>query len=113
MSVIVGFHHVALTVRDLATSAEWYRTVLGLEELFREDGEQRQAVIFGFPGGGHAVGLVTHRRGAAAFDPTVTGLDHLAFNRADAIRPGSVARTAGSKRAWRTPASSTCRPAQS
>ncbi len=66
-------------VRDLATSAEWYRTVLGLEELFREDGEQRQAVIFGFPGGGHAVGLVTHRRGAAAFDPTVTGLDHLAF----------------------------------
>ena len=79
MSVIVGFHHVALTVRDLATSAEWYRTVLGLEELFREDGEQRQAVIFGFPGGGHAVGLVTHRRRAAAFDPTVTGLDHLAF----------------------------------
>jgi catechol 2,3-dioxygenase-like lactoylglutathione lyase family enzyme len=35
MSVISGFHHVALTVRDLATSAEWYRTVLGLEELFR------------------------------------------------------------------------------
>ncbi len=35
MSVIVGFHHVALTVRDLATSAEWYQTVLGLEELFR------------------------------------------------------------------------------
>ena len=79
MSVISGFHHVALTVRDLATSAEWYRTVLGLEELFREDGEQRQAVIFGFPGGGHAVGLVAHRRGAAGFDPTVTGLDHLAF----------------------------------
>ncbi len=25
------------------------------------------------------MGLVTHRRGAAAFDPTVTGLDHLAF----------------------------------
>ena len=79
MSVFFGFHHVSLTVRDLATSAEWYRTVLGLEELFREDGEQRQAVIFGFPGGGHAVALVTHRRGAAAFDPTVTGLDHLAF----------------------------------
>jgi catechol 2,3-dioxygenase-like lactoylglutathione lyase family enzyme len=25
------FHHVALTVSDVATSAEWYSTVLGLE----------------------------------------------------------------------------------
>ena len=40
---------------------------------------KRQAVIFGFPGGGHSVGLVAQRRGAGAFDPTVTGLDHLAF----------------------------------
>ncbi len=48
MSVISGFHHVSLTVRNLATSAEWYRTVLASEELFREDGEQRQAVILVF-----------------------------------------------------------------
>ena len=79
MSAISGFHHVSLTVRDLTTSADCYRAVLGLEELFREDAEQRQAVIFGFPGGGPAVGLVAHRGAGTAFDPTVIGLDHLAF----------------------------------
>ena len=79
MSVLNGFHHVALTVTDLARSAEWYRDVLGLEELFREEGEQRQAVIFRFPGGGHAVGLVAHGDAGRPFSPTVTGLDHVAF----------------------------------
>lgn len=80
MRAFTGLHHAALTVSDLATSADWYRTVLGLEEVFREEGDQRQAVIFRFPGGGHAVGLVGHGRDSTAFDPTAIGLDHLAFS---------------------------------
>lgn len=31
MPVISGYHHVGLSVTDLAKSTEWYRTVLELE----------------------------------------------------------------------------------
>ena len=79
MSELTGFHHVALTVSDLATSAAWYQRVLGLVELFREDGNDRRAVVFGFPGGGHAVGLVWHAETTGAFDPRQVGLDHFSF----------------------------------
>jgi glyoxylase I family protein len=73
------FHHVALTVADAGASAEWYRDVLGLVELFREEGDGRHAVVLGFPGGGHAVGLVSHPSTSGSFDPATTGLDHLSF----------------------------------
>ena len=43
MTELVRFHHVALTVTDLDRSASWYRGVLGLVELFREDGDERRA----------------------------------------------------------------------
>lgn len=87
--------------------------MLGLEELFREDGDQRQAVIFGFPGGGHAVGLVSHRRDAAPFNPVVMGLDHLAFTVPTPPGAGSVGRAARPKGHRSTLASSTCRPVPS
>ncbi len=34
---IEGFDHVALAVRDLAASREWYERVLGLERRFEEE----------------------------------------------------------------------------
>jgi catechol-2,3-dioxygenase len=74
-----GFHHVALTVSDLDASAVWYERVLGLVVLFREDGDRRRAVVFGFPGGGHAVGLVWHAGADDGFDPRRIGLDHVSF----------------------------------
>ncbi len=80
MTVLRGFHHVALTVRDLAVSSQWYREVLGLEEMFREESEHRRAVVFRFPGGGHAVGLVQHASNLGGFHAERTGLDHLAFS---------------------------------
>lgn len=79
MSDLSGFHHVALTVPDLDTSAAWYHRVLGLVELFREEGDDRRAVVFGFPGGGHAVGLVWHAATTGNFDPRRVGLDHFSF----------------------------------
>lgn len=79
MSELTGFHHVALAVSDLAASAAWYQRVLGLVELFREDGNDRRAVVFGFPGGGHAVGLVWHAETTGVFDPRQIGLDHFSF----------------------------------
>jgi glyoxylase I family protein len=81
MKSLGGFHHAALTVSDLDRSAEWYSRVLGMVELFREDSPTRRAVVYRFAGGGTSVGLVEHSgSGGACFDPTVIGLDHVAFS---------------------------------
>ncbi len=80
MQPLEAFHHVALTVTDLDRSSEWYERVLGMVELFREDGPDRKAVVYRFEGGGTSVGLVEHVAAVhGPFDETVTGLDHLAF----------------------------------
>ncbi len=90
MDDLVAFHHVALSVRDCDHSARWYATVLGMEEMFREDGETRRACVMRFASGGYSIGLVEHRPvGGTEFDPRCTGLDHLAFtvpSRADLDR---------------------------
>jgi glyoxylase I family protein len=81
MQPIAGFHHVGLTVSDLDASAAWYADVLGMVELFREESPTRRAVVFGFADGGHSVGLVQHMGSPEnPFDPTINGLDHLAFS---------------------------------
>lgn len=81
MEPLAAHHHIAFTVSDRDVSAEWYRSVLGFDELFREDAPDRRACVMTFAGGGYSVGLVEH--GAEAtdrFDPTRTGLDHAAFS---------------------------------
>jgi glyoxylase I family protein len=80
MTELLGFHHVGLTVTDLDKSAEWYATVLGFQELFREASDDRRACVMRFPGGSTGVGLVEFRGGdQSPFDPARLGLDHLAF----------------------------------
>jgi glyoxylase I family protein len=74
-----AFHHVALSVSDRDAAAEWYARVLGFEELFREDGDDRRACVMRFADGGYSVGLVEHGRGGGPFDATRSGLDHVAF----------------------------------
>lgn len=77
---LAGFHHIALTVRDLEASASWYERVLDLHELFREEVEQRRAVVFRFATGTNAaVGLVWHADTNGSFDPVNVGLDHASF----------------------------------
>jgi glyoxylase I family protein len=81
MKPLGSFHHVALTVSDLDRSADWYTRILGMLELFREDGPIRRAAVYRFEDGGTSVGLVEYAESANdAFDPTVNGLDHLAFS---------------------------------
>jgi glyoxylase I family protein len=76
-----NLHHVALTVSDLDASASWYSEVLGLVERFREDSPTRRAVVFAFPTGDGDLGLVEHvGSDSRPFDPTATGLDHVAFS---------------------------------
>ena len=79
VSSIGAFHHVALTVSDRDAAAAWYASVLGFEELFREDGDGRRACVMRFARGGYSVGLVEHADDGGSFDATRTGLDHVAF----------------------------------
>lgn len=60
-------------------SCRWYEQVLGLELLFREEGADRRAAVLRFPNCAYAVGLTEHAGNDTSFDPSRTGLDHLAF----------------------------------
>jgi catechol 2,3-dioxygenase-like lactoylglutathione lyase family enzyme len=81
MSKLGGFHHVALSVRDVDASIEWYSRILGFEILFREDGDERRACVMRFADGAFGVALVQHgdRPDGEMFDPRRIGLDHVGF----------------------------------
>ncbi|HEX9969154.1 MAG TPA: VOC family protein [Acidimicrobiales bacterium] len=83
---ISGASHVALTVRDMVASAEWYQRVFGWIVLARfapgEAGTPR--VLLFDPASGFALGLCQPEDGQGeAFDHRRTGLDHFAFGLAD------------------------------
>ncbi len=85
---VTGFHHVALTVSDLARSAAWYERLLELELTIDEHEESRQAKVYRIAGTGSVLGLVQHATtavstGEASFRPDRIGLDHVAFAVAD------------------------------
>lgn len=89
MDELHGFHHVAVTIRDLDASVAWYRDLLGFRELFTEDAPDRRACVMTFPDGSSGVGLVEYPTVPwVPFDPRRSGLDHLAFTVAtlDGIR---------------------------
>jgi glyoxylase I family protein len=79
---VAGLSHVSLSVRDLDISLEFYRDVLGLE-MFVEPFEGtafhgREAML---RAGRIVLCLQAHRANdGSTFDPTRTGLDHLAFH---------------------------------
>jgi glyoxylase I family protein len=78
MPDLTGFHHVALTVSDADASAEFYASLLGLEEAFQIDDEILRARVFAGPGFLFGVRhYKTHDKDR--FSEYRTGLDHLAF----------------------------------
>jgi glyoxylase I family protein len=87
MPSIQGTSHIALTVRNMQASAEWYQRVFGWQVLRRygtdEAGTPR--ILLFDPASFLAVGLCQPEHGSAdVFDHRRTGLDHFAFQVADA-----------------------------
>jgi catechol 2,3-dioxygenase-like lactoylglutathione lyase family enzyme len=77
-----GVNHVALTVTDLAHSAEWYERVLGLTKVMETDLFEGHPVTLFMAPSGLFIGLHQDRRVQAddRFDEFRAGLDHVGFN---------------------------------
>ena len=84
MSTFTGIAHVAIVVRDMAVSVEWYQRTLGFEPA----GEVRPGPV----GVGHPRQIMRHAdsglalavheplvRSGDMFDPSRTGLDHFSL----------------------------------
>lgn len=80
MTAFPAIGHVALTVTDLRTSAEWYGRLFGCEPVLDEDAGGYHHVVFALQGG-TLVGLHGHPvdHGDDRFDELRVGLDHVAF----------------------------------
>lgn len=80
MPSIAAFHHVSLTVTDLARSVEWYTRVLGFAVDAKITGETFRRTRLRHPDSGLVLTLTRHDNGAFdPFDETRVGVDHLAF----------------------------------
>jgi catechol 2,3-dioxygenase-like lactoylglutathione lyase family enzyme len=78
---LTGFHHLALTVRDLDLSTAWYEALFDLETVMDEPGDERRARVYRLRDTDVMLGLTEHRSNdGAAFRPDRTGLDHAAFS---------------------------------
>lgn len=80
MPAIDGFHHVTLTVSDLAASASWYERVLGLTRVAERLGETWERILLR-SSAGLVLGLTKHRDAETGdrFSETRVGLDHVSF----------------------------------
>lgn len=73
--------HVALTVRDLATSVSWYESLLDAEPVLDEDTDPDMHHTVYLLGNGTLLGLHQHQTPAppGRFSEHRVGLDHVAF----------------------------------
>jgi len=87
-AAFTGIHHVAINVRDLERSVQWYADVLGFAPLFPYDTDDFDRRIMRHPSG-VVIGLTKHRHADADsdFSERRTGLDHLSLgvDSADAL----------------------------
>jgi catechol 2,3-dioxygenase-like lactoylglutathione lyase family enzyme len=78
---ITGLGHVALNVKDVARSVQWYGEVLGFTPVFPFNTEDFERTIL-LHASGAVVALTRHHHldAEADFSERRTGLDHLALN---------------------------------
>ena len=74
-----GVAHVAMTVKDLARSKDWYSRVLDWQPVMEGEGDGVTFSVGTLPGG-TLIGLRQYENGGTGgFDPTRIGFDHLAL----------------------------------
>jgi glyoxylase I family protein len=85
MSTLPPLTHVALTVRDLATSVPWYESLLDAKPVLDEDTDPDMHHTVYLMGSGTLLGLHQHAKTAPdkPFSEFDVGLDHIAFGCAD------------------------------
>jgi len=87
MPSIQGASHIALTVRNMEVSAEWYQRVFGWQVLRRYGGDEAGTprILLIDPSSFFAVALCqSDHRSGDPFDYRRIGLDHFAFQVPDA-----------------------------
>ena len=80
--MIQGFSHVQLVVRDVAVSAPWYCSVLGLEQFVTGTTASGPYAGLRHPTARFVIGMQTATPQQAAALPA-TSLDHLSFSVSD------------------------------
>jgi glyoxylase I family protein len=84
MATFSGIAHLAVVVRNMTTSVDWYQRVLGFQKAGdvspgpAEAGHPRQ-VMFHADSGIALAGHEPLRRSSDLFDPSRTGLDHFSL----------------------------------
>ncbi len=80
MASITGAHHVALTVRDVDRSTQWYSDLLGMQVIFEQEDDAVRLKVLVHPDSGWMMGLRQYAEGVdGPFTEFRTGLDHLAL----------------------------------
>lgn len=84
MTDFTGISHLDLSVSDVDASADWYTTVLGLQQLKRAELDGRTMVVLIHPSTGLIIGLNQHDTiPVTVFDDRNVGLDHVGFSVAE------------------------------
>jgi len=75
---ITGFHHLTLTVTDMARSARWYQDVLGPATVVNREGPGWHRIRMAWPNG-LIIGVTEFAEADPAdrFDARRVGLDHI------------------------------------
>lgn len=80
MTEVLGYHHLSLSVTDLAKSTEWYQQVLGLDVAAEIEGEGFRRTRLRAPGSGVTLTLTRHdQQSGETFDERRPGMDHVAL----------------------------------
>lgn len=82
MTTISGFHHVSLTVGDLARSADFYTDTFGFVRVLElpDEGGRGAKLVLAHPESRTILGFTVHQAGdGSPFSEFRTGLDHLSF----------------------------------
>lgn len=80
MTEVLGYHHLSMSVTDLAKSTAWYEQVFGLEVVAEIQGDGFRRNRLRTAGGGVTLTLTAHDRELEGpFDERRPGMDHVAF----------------------------------